>query len=492
MGQTKQVISCSQIAKLVILRGKTANTFDQKVSKTQKGQTMKLAKLWVLLLFFCIAQQTVQAKKAKIAKASWNFMVLVAANNNLYRYALQNIKEMQSIGSNKHINIFVQIDNYGKKEVTRYKIEKNKQVTLEILKKPPLSLSGTPENLFDFAKSVISKYPADHQALVLWNHGAGIVDPNLWSRTLPHQRDEHFFLNPETSLYEINKNFLTRMGCDENGVPFMGIAFNDIGHTYLTNSELKATLEKINTKLLKGKKLDILGMDACHMAMVEVGSQIKHAAHYMIGSEEIEPGAGWDYVLLLKPFLSRTLSPIEFAKHIVSAYGTKYNHRFAELTQSATDLTLIDPLEKNIDAASILLLKLVGSKSNNAFFKLIKTIRTSSKLTTAFLDANYIDLGHFYTSVLDASKKYKAPAKEKKNVETLKTVLAEGLKLLSGVVVHNSVGSKIQKTRGLSIYFPTRSLHSSYLKTEFAKNTNWCNFLVSFLKQQNQKKPRRP
>ena len=104
-------------------------------------------------------------------------MVYMAANNNLYRYALKNMKEMQEIGSTPNVNIFTQIDSFGKKEVTRYKIEKGRQVTLEILKIPPKSISGTTENLYDFVKSVVTKYPADYNALILWNHGSGAKDP---------------------------------------------------------------------------------------------------------------------------------------------------------------------------------------------------------------------------------------------------------------------------------------------------------------------------
>lgn len=45
-------------------------------------------------------------------------------------------------------------------------------------------------------------------------------------------------------------------------------------------------------------KLDIIGFDACLMAMYEVGSTLAPYGHYLLGSELLEPGHGWDYASL--------------------------------------------------------------------------------------------------------------------------------------------------------------------------------------------------
>lgn len=45
-------------------------------------------------------------------------------------------------------------------------------------------------------------------------------------------------------------------------------------------------------------KLDIIGFDACLMAMYEVGSVMAPYANYLLGSELLEPGTGWDYSML--------------------------------------------------------------------------------------------------------------------------------------------------------------------------------------------------
>lgn len=45
-------------------------------------------------------------------------------------------------------------------------------------------------------------------------------------------------------------------------------------------------------------KLDIIGFDACLMSMHEVGAVLAPYAKYLLGSELLEPGTGWDYTAL--------------------------------------------------------------------------------------------------------------------------------------------------------------------------------------------------
>ena len=92
-----------------------------------------------------------------VVKDKWNFLVYVASNNNLYRFGPLNVDEMKRVGSNERVNIFVQIDQFGKKEVTRYHIKKGEKIKISKCDQQPICLSGTKENLFDFASEIIKK-----------------------------------------------------------------------------------------------------------------------------------------------------------------------------------------------------------------------------------------------------------------------------------------------------------------------------------------------
>ncbi|MFA5075010.1 MAG: clostripain-related cysteine peptidase [Candidatus Babeliales bacterium] len=417
--------------------------------------------------FFNVKSSEIQIKNPQEEKIlqetkkikDWNFLVYAASNNDLFDSALRNVSQMMEVGSTQNINILVQLDTFGKKEICRYYVEKNRLIPLDLHQNSPDSISGTPENLYKFAKWGIENFPATHQAFVVWDHGSGIEDPSIWGKILNN--------------VEIFKD--------------RGIAFNTTFQTYLTNQDLKNVLESISKNLLSNKKIDIFAMDACNMAMLEVASQIKNAVNFMVGSENIEPAAGWNYKKVLLPFENKTMTPEEFSKHIVKAYKAEYEHKDIKYTQSALKLEKIDLLEKNVDEASSCLLEILKSKDKNKIISLIKKIRNSRQLTTTFpddaysSDGSYIDMYHFYKSFLEKINQSLSSFKEKVLIQNLSAVLYYGLHLIFENVIENVANVNLSNAKGLAIYFPPKKIHGSYLKTVFAQNNNWKNFLKEYL-----------
>ena len=415
----------------------------------------------------------IQENNSKAITADWNFLVYIVSNNDLARFAHQNIAEMLQIGSNQNINILIQVDTYGKKEACRYYLAKNNPILMEVQTNNYQSISGTPENLFGFAQWGIKNFPAKHQALVLWDHGTGIEDPNMWGKQKAHYPHNMFSLNAKTGLMELNRKSIDRRG----------IGFNEVFQTYLTNQEIAGTLQKISQQLLGGKKLDILGMDACNMAMLEVGTQIKDSVDYMVGSQEVEPGSGWKYHRVLAPFQYQSLTPEQFCKQIVQAYKDAYQNTYTDYTQSSINLKEHSKLEINVDNVSVLLLKILQGQDRTAMIRNLKRIRKSLRLTTSFANKDYIDMHHFYQSLLDASTTIEGSATNKPAIKLLQNLLIEGAQLIEHNVVENITCQSLPRARGLSIYFPTKRIHNSYFKTIFAKNNNWTNFLDTYLKE---------
>lgn len=411
-------------------------------------------------------------------KVPWILLTYMAANNNLYEFGQRNILEMTTVGSNKNISIFTQIDHFGRNEVNRYKVEPGRTQLLATASNGQEGISGTPESLFGFAKYIIERYPAEHIAIVVWNHGSGILEPLVWKSSLGKyfNRDGYFTYNEKTRQFEIDKNVFP-----EEEV-FRGIAFNDLAKKYLTTAQLKTVVDRISKELLGGKKIDILAFDACHMAMVEIGSAVKDSVSYMVGSEELEPGSGWHYDRVLAPFTQRALSPEEFAKRMVDAYGEAYNNNFADLTMSAIKLETLSEIEKNLDTTATLLLSLSKEQNKNEILNILLEIRKSASYTTAFLEPSYIDLMHFYKSLaLLVDKKSSSPIKAQvvQNIN-------EGITLMQKSIVKNYAGAHAKNAFGLSIYFPVRALHPSYIGNNFSKSNNWCNLLYAYLQKRAQ------
>ena len=424
----------------------------------------------------------------KQKKKSWNFMVYITSNNNLFPFSELNIEQMMQVGSNKNINIIVQQDIYGEAESKRIYIEKNKQKMIERVTRPPESISGTPESLYSFAKWAIEKYPAKHQALILWDHGSGIIDPNIWREIFKLNPSALYKINTETGFFELNRELINKRG----------ICFNEIFEVYLTNQSLKEVLRKISTNLLEGKKLDIVGMDACNMAMLEVGSQIKDYVKYMVGSEETEPGTGWNYNKVLTPFKTKTLTPKEFSINIVNAYQKHYERTHQDFTQSAINLKMLTRLEENISEIARKLIELLnGEKSEETFnvkeiiISKLKSLRRNRTKTTKFANPSYIDMHHFYISISNLTKKMaqelsnisiKEKSEETFNVlEEIKILANEGSDIINEIVLKKTFCSSLPFAQGISFYFPTTKIHASYKETDFAINNNWHKFLKKYL-----------
>ena len=62
----------------------------------------------------------------------------------------------------------------------------------------------------------------------------------------------------------------------------------------LTLDEMNEALEK-GVETRDGHPYDIVGFDACLMGSLETAEALSDYAEWMVASEEIEAGAGWDY-----------------------------------------------------------------------------------------------------------------------------------------------------------------------------------------------------
>ncbi len=427
----------------------------------------------------------------------WNWMVYMCNNNNLHRYGVQNLRQMVSVGSSPNINILLQMDHFGEKEISRFYIEKNNAILSQNISNSHTSYSGTPQNLTDFFQWGVRNYAGQKNCLVLWNHGAGIKDPSIWGRMMIRWRDELYTLNPTTGLLELDR----KINHSKRSASFFrerGIAFNDAAEEYLTNQDLKLSLEVIRDTMLGGKKLDILAMDACHMSMIEIASQVKTGAKIMVASAEVEPGSGYNYQTVLTPFLTATCNERELAAHIVSSYQQEYRSTLADYTQTALDLSVTPEIESSFDALCGALMD-AFEKNSAATVKTLKEIRSSKMQTTEYYDSDYIDFGHFLISLAAKARDLSSgkfdwglfggassSTSPKTQWATIERLANQTLGVLRKMIILTALGRNFPNAAGVGIYFPVTSIHSSYFKTEFARSTRWANVLALYIRH---KKP---
>ena len=143
--------------------------------------------------------------------------------------------------------------------------------------------------------------------------------------------------------------------------------------------ELKRVLARAH-KIL-GRKVDLVGMDACLMTMIEVAYQLRDHARVLVGSEELEPGAGWPYATILGDLATRpAMAPAELGATVVRRYVASYRHGAENATQSAIDLGQVGDL---VEAVALLARRLLAA------------LRAAQGRTLQFFQGLYVDLPHF-------------------------------------------------------------------------------------------------
>ena len=415
-------------------------------------------------------------------KPKRTIIVYMAADNDLRIFAARNIQQMSLVGSNKNVNILVHLDIRisGNKKITRrYLIEKDKVFHIDSYDIFTQHMdSGNPATLISCCEWAIKNYPADDYDLILWNHGTGILEP-------PHGKIinpmDLFIFNPTTHLLELDRSVGFIDAISESSNNLRGVCWDDTTGNYLSNKKLDTALQIIRDKFLGGKKFGIIGFDACLMAMAEVCSFIKKHALVMASSQEVELGMGWKYDDVLQPFLQESLDTFSFARNIVASYEKTYQSITYDYTFSAISLREMSQLEKNINDISVLLID--GLNRQKAVYSRIIKESRNKHTCTHFDEPSYIDLRHFYVNLLANINRAGSEVLQNNNSmrDVLLAKLREGIAIIEKLVIANVTGRNLKNACGISIYFPERSIHSSYKEALFLESNHWGAFLSHYL-----------
>ncbi len=256
----------------------------------------------------------------------------------------------------------------------------------------PSSSMGDAGTLSEFISWSASEYPADRYMLVLWDHGGG-------------------------SLF--------------------GICVDEL---YDGDS---LSLKEVKTAITDAKTpFELVGFDACLMSTLETAEVFQGYGHYMVASEETEPGTGWDYVAWLE-YLSENAgcSGKELGRTIVDSYMEKCSSidQDSMATLSVTDLTKLPELSaafKNYSG------ELVKSTENASDFQYVVqgAAQTESYGERSGSDGTYdmVDLGDLM----------------KNTGEVLTEYSDDVIEALRETVVYESHGMYRSRASGLSVFYP--------------------------------------
>jgi hypothetical protein len=423
------------------------------------------------------------AKPGKPVKKQWSILVYLAGDNDLDGAGVTDLREMKQVGSNADIHIVCQFDREGPElQTNRYYITKGGSVEKDVVQQLGETNTGDPKVLADFIRWGAKNYPARHYLLVLWNHGSGWDDTNIYRaargalKLNVTRKGEAFGAargartpsgRASVALGQLrsmaNKRFRRALFSStiSTAIQTRAIAFDDNAQDFLDSVEMKRVLG--GAKRIFGKKIDIVGMDACLMSMAEVAYQVRASCDIAVGSEEVEPGDGWPYHKILGALAAKpSMAPSELSKVIVREYIRSYGPSEA-VTQSALDLAQLADLRTAIDALAARLTALSANEMAN-----LAAVRAQVQ---SYDTPDYVDLVDL-CALLQA------------RIPALRAAADEVIARARGAVIANaSKGAAVRDSNGVSIYFPAKSVSPLYAKLDFAKRTRWDEFLAAYHRQ---------
>jgi hypothetical protein len=398
-------------------------------------------------------------KQAKMK--SWTFMVYMGGDNNLEPDGVKDLKEMKKAGSTNDVNLIAQFDRATGHSSKRYYLRKGGQASADAVATVGKVNTGDPKNLMDFITWGVKTYPAKRYILVLWNHGQGWDDSDIYAderhrrlRRLASGRIRH-------ALFHTPVRRTLKMAIGDSEA--RAILLDDDAKDFLDNLEMKKVLA--DTKKLLKRKLDILGMDACLMSMAEVGYQISKSAAFTVGSEETEPLEGWPYDTILAELVKK---PSMTAKDISVLIVNKYIASYSKdaVTQAACDLSKAGVLAT---AVANLAKALKAGLADPATRQSILTARTQAQ---TYEVRDNIDLADFCSLLAKAASGTEIATRCQDVIQAVQ----------SGYVVTSGYkGAAMKNSRGAAIYFPTSTVSPLYASLDFSKKTGWGSFLKAYL-----------
>ncbi|MHC5080240.1 MAG: clostripain-related cysteine peptidase [Planctomycetota bacterium] len=378
--------------------------------------------------------------QAAFGQAQWTFMVYLDGDNDLESPALTDFLEMASAGSDSNVNILVQLDRIPGESSAfgNWTICHRFHVTPGMTPSEGVAVAnwgdgsggrevnmGDPQVLTSFVQWGITNYPANRYALILWNHGNG------W-REGGARGDQKKALRP-----------------------WKAVCWDDTSNDELQVREVATALQAVSTPV------DVIGFDACLMAMVEVAYEIRGEGAVMVGSEEVEPTTGWPFDGILTNLKA---APTQTADQLGTLIVTQYGLSTPSGTQSAVDLTLFNALASAIDTFCNTVLT-----EDTDWDVICEGRSTAGKFTYS----NHVDFLSFVQVV--AAKADNALIRSA--AQALETAM-------SAVVIANYAPGSVAGT-GLTVYFGDRGfpVDSDYSATNlaFVADTAWDAFLADFV-----------
>ena len=314
--------------------------------------------------------------------------------------ATADMEEMAAATNSDNVRFVVETggtDDWTMSGVSDSKIQRFVVQNGEVEKVDEESLDnmGYAETLADFLVWGTENYNSEHLGLILWNHGGGSIT---------------------------------------------GVCFDEkYDQDSLTLMEIDAAL--LNSTASCGRKFDFIGFDACLMGTIETANVLATYSDYMFGSEEMEPGSGWDYTaignyLAKNPDANTTDLGKEVCDSFLAACEEEDDDELTTL--AVIDLSKINDLLISFNTFSKNMYD--AGEDSSAIAEMVRGIESADNFGGNNKSEGYTNMVDL-EGIVNACSDYAEGAKDVKQA-------------LSKAVVYKTSGSMHPDAGGLSIYYP--------------------------------------
>lgn len=343
--------------------------------------------------------------------------------------ATLNLKEILAATASPSVNIVVETGAAKKavstdpvkdwNTVKRHEIRNNTMIEKADLGAVNM---GTTAALTDFITWGQKTYPADKYILIFWDHGGGA---------------------------------LGGFGGDV-----------ETGTSTLSIEDLRKSVA--DAVAVSGKGFELIGFDACLMATVEVAYGFKDTSRYLVASEDVEPGAGWDWAGMMNFIASK---PDSDGKAIGTAIADTYLAKMLKagnegITLSVVNLAKIPALTTALAAFATWQQGLLGSADSTVSLKAWQTLAYARTRSMDFA-TSYLNLP-YTTDMIDLSdmlnRLYQDYSGDTSTIDNL-------VAAIDSAVEYKVADSLRKSAMGLTLMFPTYTVWDTANLTKYSSFT---------------------
>ena len=324
--------------------------------------------------------------------------------------------------------------------------------------------TGDPETLAAFlARALVSYAPATRKAIGFWDHGTGVFDEHDPTETILERGVHDVPRARRSRSLPARKLFVGRAASPAH--PRARAMLHDTTNGgVLTNREARGVLTAAFARS-GAARVDLLFSDTCLNGMIEVLQELRDFAEVVVGSEDLEPGDGWDY---FEWFSRMSDAPpqdgLAWGGQAVRAFAAGYQSR-----PDAFPCTLgAFRSDQDVTTAFTALVERCDTLGAAGF----DALRAARDASQAFANHDTYDLRDFATRLRAAS----ADGPLRAACDDLITAFD------ASRVDWVALGDQVRNSHGLAFWFPNNryafdQVAPTYRELQFHRASGWADYL---------------